>query len=69
MDVNRLENMDAKPSCPICVSSADVVPILYGLFPLGDKRVKKDVEARKYVLGGCVVRSQRWYCHKCGKGF
>jgi hypothetical protein len=69
MPVNTSDDRDERPSCPKCASSADVVPVRYGYFALGDKQVKKDVNARKYVLGGCVARGDRWYCHKCGKMF
>jgi len=67
--VNPIEGTRAKSSCPKCDSSADAVPIRYGYFRLDDEQVKKDVEARKYILGGCVVRMEHWYCFKCRKIF
>lgn len=64
---------EIRPECPFCHLARDVVPIRYGLLPLGNKQlleqVRRDVEARKYVLGGCWVEAERWYCHKCRKAF
>lgn len=53
---------DTKLSCPKCKSKKNVVPIVYGLL---DKEVIKNTEQDKFALGGCVVRSEQWYCKSC----
>ena len=64
-----MERAMAKPNCPQCSSQENVVPILYGLVDFEDAQIKKDLETRKYVLGGCVVLKENWYCYRCEFSF
>ena len=41
--------------------------ILYGLVNLDDDEVKKEIEEKKIILGGCIIYedSPRYYCRFC----
>lgn len=52
-------------TCPSC-GSARVAEIIYGL-PALDKKVEKDIQEGRIVLGGCLVWDDmpRWCCLDC----
>jgi hypothetical protein len=53
------------PACPLCGSN-HVASILYGL-PDDSEELKRDVNAKKIVLGGCVITDDdpQWHCNEC----
>lgn len=52
-------------NCPNC--EKELSEILYGLVNLDDDELKKEIEDKKIILGGCVVSSDspRYYCRFC----
>jgi len=51
--------------CPRC-GSEDVAEVVYGWIPSLSENLKRDLDNRKIVLGGCCVDSNaRWQCNKC----
>jgi hypothetical protein len=56
-----------KNKCPYC-NSKDVAKILYGL-PSFSKKLEKELESGKLVLGGCCISedSPLFHCNKCTK--
>lgn len=57
-----------KLNCPFC-SSQNVAEILYGLPDFGSKKLQKELESGRIVLGGCVIdkNSPLYLCNDCGK--
>jgi hypothetical protein len=66
-----LEELRAKPKppCPRCHECDEVVPIIYGYFPLHLESSRTGSDC--YVRGGCMVGrdSDRWWCKRCQAGF
>ena len=57
-----------KPSkCPQC-GAADIWTVEYGYFAGYDEDLKRDLEKRKVLLGGCVVEEDpvEFVCKGCG---
>lgn len=54
--------------CPIC--GGKVATVLYGE-PIGSKKLYDDLEAKRVVLGGCIVTGHdpTWQCTKCEQEF
>ncbi len=57
------------PSCPICKSKSNVVPIVYGEVMFTGAELKKYEEEHGYVSGGCVIQPEKWFCKVCKKRF
>ena len=58
-----------KEKCPHC-GSTSTLPIAYGL--MSDETHQENAKERKYVWGGCVIRSGTSatdYCKDCKKSF
>ena len=51
--------------CPNCGN--ELSEILYGLINLDDDNLKKEIEEKKIILGGCIVREHapKYYCRYC----
>lgn len=56
-----------KVICPYCKSN-NVAEILYGM-PAFTKKLEKDLESKKIILGGCCISndSPQYHCNDCGK--
>lgn len=56
--------------CPRC-GSEDIIPITYGTPPLSGARLKRAIEEKTIVLGGCVLcgEAPAWYCRTCKHRF
>ncbi len=54
-----------RPVCPKCGSN-HVARILYGL-PADSDELKRELDAKRSVLGGCVVTDDdpEWHCNEC----
>ena len=52
--------------CPSC-GFRPIAKILYG-YPMYDKKIKKEIDDKVLVLGGCCVfdDSPTWKCTNCG---
>ena len=55
--------------CPKCKSDSTAT-IMYGLLT-PDERANPDsfqdvMRQQKMVVGGCIVRSEKYYCYNCG---
>ena len=55
--------------CPKCKSDS-IATIMYGLVTNRERMnidsFKNVLREQKKVLGGCCVRSERFYCYNCG---
>lgn len=51
--------------CPNCKN--ELSEILYGLVNLEDDELKKEIEEKKIILGGCIIyeNSPKYYCRFC----
>lgn len=51
--------------CPNC--GKELSEVLYGLVNLDDDELKKEIEDKKIILGGCVIdeNSPKYYCRFC----
>ncbi|GLX96124.1 hypothetical protein Hesp01_40740 [Herbidospora sp. NBRC 101105] len=49
--------------CPGC-GTGRLVPIAYG-YPHFTDELKRALEEKRLVLGGCAVRDERWACPSC----
>ena len=56
-------------NCPFC-GSKNIAEYLYGL-PCFDETLRNDIEAKRIILGGCLVdgSNPRYHCNNCGKDF
>ncbi|NAS25141.1 hypothetical protein GT755_26090 [Herbidospora sp. NEAU-GS84] len=55
--------MISPPLCPGCGTSR-LVPIAYG-YPHFTDELKRALEEKRLVLGGCEVRDEKWACPSC----
>lgn len=53
--------------CPACESKA-VAKIHYGYYDSRMDYLKKEIESKKVIIGGCMVceDSKKYYCNNCG---
>lgn len=64
MKDRKLENQIICPSC----KSKNVAEYLYGM-PSFSKKLEKELEQRKVILGGCCqkIDAPLFHCNDCGK--
>lgn len=55
--------------CPFC-GSKNIAEYLYGL-PCFNKALEKDLEAKRIILGGCMIDGSEpiYHCNDCEKDF
>lgn len=56
------------PSCPVCHSAEQVIPIAYG-YP--GMEMFEAAQRKEIILGGCIIsdESPPWYCEACHESF
>lgn len=59
--IKWLERTENTSTCPVCHTTENVIPILYGLSD-GDMVMKQ--RKREAILGGCLLGAQNYYCKK-----
>ncbi len=66
METRRYEARRRPRRCPAC-GSPRVAEVLYG-YPAWSRRLGRDLDAGRVVLGGCAMPEdpERWQCLACG---
>ena len=56
-----------KRKCPYC-GSRDIAKIIYG-YPVMSEEMEEEIAQGKIVLGGCLLREEKYYCNSCDRKF
>ena len=56
-----------KRKCPYC-GSRDIAKIIYG-YPVMSEEMEEEIKQGKIVLGGCLLREEKYCCNSCDRKF
>ena len=56
-----------KRKCPYC-GSRDIAKIIYG-YPVMSEEMEEEIKQGKIVLGGCLLRDEKYYRNSCDRKF